>query len=106
ILIGAVFYLWLPQALFFEQRQSFEFAALVLFLLVLIFVYGGGRFSVDHLLTRKEKGGLQPQSAAWRAGGMWLAASLAQSCTLSCLPAGRQVRQIANLRYDPRLVER
>ena len=64
ILIGAVFYLWLPQALFFEQRQSFEFAALVLFLLVLIFVYGGGRFSVDHLLTRKEKGGLQPQSAA------------------------------------------
>ena len=63
ILIGAVFYLWMPQVLFFEQRQNFEFAALVLFLLVLIFVYGGGRFSVDHLLTRKEKSDLQPQSA-------------------------------------------
>jgi len=30
----------------------------------LIFVYGGGRFSVDHLLTRKEESDLQPQSAA------------------------------------------
>ncbi len=64
ILIGAVFYFWLPQVLFFEQRQNFEFAMLVLFLLVLIFVYGGGRFSVDHLITKKERRDLQPQSAA------------------------------------------
>ncbi len=39
-------------------------AALVLFLFVLIFVYGGGRFSVDHLITKKERRDLQPQSAA------------------------------------------
>ena len=64
ILIGAVFYLWLPQVLFFEKRQYFEFAALVLFLLGLIFVYGGGRFSVDYLITKKERSDLQPQSAA------------------------------------------
>ena len=49
ILIGALFYLWMPQ---------------VLFLLALIFVYGGGRLSVDHLITRKERRDLQPQSAA------------------------------------------
>jgi uncharacterized membrane protein YphA (DoxX/SURF4 family) len=64
ILIGAVFYVWMPRVLLFEERQSFEFALLVLFLLALIFVYGGGRFSVDHILTRKERSGLQPQSAA------------------------------------------
>ena len=63
ILIGAVF-LWLPQVLVFEQRQSFEFAALVLFLLALISVYGGGRLSVDNLITKKEPRNLQPQSAA------------------------------------------
>ena len=64
ILIGAVFYFWLPQVLFFEQRQNFEFAMLVLFLLVLIFVYGAGRLSVDYLITKKERSDLQPQSAA------------------------------------------
>jgi uncharacterized membrane protein YphA (DoxX/SURF4 family) len=63
ILIGAIFYVWMPRVLLFEQRQSFEFAALVLFLLALIFVYGGGRFSVDNLISKKEKPGLQPQSA-------------------------------------------
>jgi uncharacterized membrane protein YphA (DoxX/SURF4 family) len=64
ILIGAVFYVWMPRVLFFEQRQNFEFAALVLFLLALIFVYGGGRLSVDHLITKKVRPDLQPQSAA------------------------------------------
>ncbi len=64
ILVGALFYLWMPQLLFFEQRQNFEFAMLVLFLLALIFVYGGGRLSVDYLLTRKDRRDLQPQSAA------------------------------------------
>jgi uncharacterized membrane protein YphA (DoxX/SURF4 family) len=64
ILIGAIFYVWMPRVLFFEQRQSFEFAALVLFLLALIFVYGGGRFSVDYLITKKERADLQPQSAS------------------------------------------
>ena len=36
ILIGAVFYVWLPHALVIEQRQNLEFSALVLFLLALI----------------------------------------------------------------------
>jgi len=64
ILIGAVCYVWLPKVLFFEQRQGLEFATLVLFLLALIFIYGGGRLSVDNLITKKERPGLQPQSAA------------------------------------------
>jgi len=64
ILIGAVFYVWLPQMLFFEQRQNLEFSALVLFLLALIFVYGPGRWSVDHLLTRKENRQVQARSPA------------------------------------------
>src|SRR6266542_4975058 len=62
ILAGAVFYIWLPNVLFFEQRQNLEFSALVLFLLALIFVYGAGRFSVDHLLTKKESHPAQAHS--------------------------------------------
>jgi len=64
ILVGAVFYVWLPRVLFVEQRQNLEFSALVLFLLTLIFVYGAGRFSVDHLITRKERRPFQAPSAA------------------------------------------
>jgi len=64
ILLGAIFYVWLPKVLFIEQRQNLEFSALVLFLLALIFVYGAGRLSVDHLLTRKDSRQLQPHSAA------------------------------------------
>jgi len=64
ILIGAVFYVWLPHALVIEQRQNLEFSALVLFLLALIVVYGAGRFSVDYLLTRKESRELQAHSAS------------------------------------------
>ena len=60
ILIGAIFYIWLPEVLVFEQRQNLEFSALVLFLLTLIFVYGAGRFSVDYLITGKES--RQPQA--------------------------------------------
>jgi uncharacterized membrane protein YphA (DoxX/SURF4 family) len=64
ILLGAVFYVWLPKVVFVEQRQNFEFSALVLFLLALIFVYGAGRLSVDYLLTKKESRQLDAQSAA------------------------------------------
>jgi len=46
-----------------EPRQELEFATLVLFLLVLIFIYGGGRLSVDYLLSRKGKSELHPQPA-------------------------------------------
>ena len=64
ILLGAVFYVWLPKVLFVEQRENFELSVLVLFLLGLIFVYGAGRLSVDHLLTRKENRQLEAHSAA------------------------------------------
>ena len=64
ILIGAIFYIWLPEVLVFEQRQNLEFSALVLFLLTLIFVYGSGRFSVDYLITRKESRQTQAHSPA------------------------------------------
>jgi len=64
ILIGAIFYIWLPEVLVFEQRQNLEFSALVLFLLTLIFVYGAGRFSVDYLITRRESRQTQAHSPA------------------------------------------
>ena len=64
ILIGAIFYIWLPEVLVFEQRQNLEFSALVLFLLTLIFVYGAGRFSLDYLITRKESRQTQAHSPA------------------------------------------
>jgi uncharacterized membrane protein YphA (DoxX/SURF4 family) len=54
-MLGAVLYVHLPKALYFEPRQSLEFSVLVLFLLCLIFVYGAGRFSVDYVLTGKKK---------------------------------------------------
>jgi uncharacterized membrane protein YphA (DoxX/SURF4 family) len=55
VVFGALFYLHLPQMLkSLEARQSTEFAALVLFLLVLISVYGAGRWSLDHVLAKKE----------------------------------------------------
>jgi uncharacterized membrane protein YphA (DoxX/SURF4 family) len=54
ILIGAVFYVHLPEMTLMsvEPRQNLELAALVLFLTCLVFLHGSGRFSVDHLLTK------------------------------------------------------
>jgi len=63
ILLGAIFYVHLPNMMRVEPRQELEFATLVLFLLVLVFMYGGGRWSVDYLLSRKEKTALHPQPA-------------------------------------------
>lgn len=55
VLTVAVFFVHLPKAFSaMESRQNFEFTALVLFLLVLISIYGAGRWSVDYLLARKE----------------------------------------------------
>ena len=55
ILVGAVFFVQLPQLGAMELRQNFEFAALVLFMLVVIAFFGPGRFSVDAWLTRKSE---------------------------------------------------
>src|SRR5258708_18017297 len=53
ILFGAVFYVYLPHMATIEGRQSFEFTALVLFLVVLTTIFGPGRFSVDHWLAHR-----------------------------------------------------
>ncbi|HKQ62206.1 MAG TPA: DoxX family membrane protein [Candidatus Polarisedimenticolaceae bacterium] len=52
ILIGAAFVVHRPGGLF-GYSQEFKFAALVLFLLVLILIHGGGRLSVDHYLKQR-----------------------------------------------------
>lgn len=48
VLIGAVFF-YFDQGLF-TQNQGLEFTALVLFLLVMLLIWGPGRLSVDHYL--------------------------------------------------------
>ena len=55
VLAAAVIFVHLPRAFrAIESRQSLEFTALVLVLLIMISIYGGGRFSVDFLLAKKE----------------------------------------------------
>jgi uncharacterized membrane protein YphA (DoxX/SURF4 family) len=55
VLAAAVFFIHLPKAFTaVESRQSFEFTALILFLLIVISIYGAGRWSVDYVLARKE----------------------------------------------------
>jgi uncharacterized membrane protein YphA (DoxX/SURF4 family) len=53
ILFVALFYLYLPKMMMMEPRQNLEFSALVLFLLTLFAVFGAGRWSVDHILSKK-----------------------------------------------------
>ena len=57
ILIGAVFYVHLPEMTLMsvEPRQNLELSALVLFLTCLVFLHGSGRFSVDHLITKGQR---------------------------------------------------
>src|SRR5436309_15778701 len=52
ILLGAIFYVHLPKTMLIQPRENLEFSALVLFLLILIFIYGAGRWSVDYRLSR------------------------------------------------------
>lgn len=54
ILSGALIFVSMPKGLF-TQNQSFEFTALVLFLLVIFTIFGGGAWSVDkRILQDKE----------------------------------------------------
>jgi putative oxidoreductase len=53
ILLGAVFYVYMPRMATVEPRQYFEFTALVAFLLFWLGVFGAGRWSVDYLISRK-----------------------------------------------------
>ncbi len=55
VLTVAVFYVNFSKAFgALQERENLEFSALVLFLLVLICIYGGGRWSVDYALARKQ----------------------------------------------------
>ena len=55
VLLGAVFALYLPRFANVEPRQYLEYAGLVAFLLALFSVFGAGRFSLDHFITRKSR---------------------------------------------------
>ena len=63
ILIGAMFWVYLPKMVAVEPRQNLEFSALVLFLMILILIFGAGRWSMDHFLARRTPDELQPEPA-------------------------------------------
>ena len=52
LLLGALLYLYLPRFTAIELRQDLEFTALVLFLLTIIAIHGGGRYSVDRIVQK------------------------------------------------------
>ena len=55
VLLAALLYVHLPRMVTsVEARESVELTGLVLFLLVLISIYGAGRLSLDYQLARKE----------------------------------------------------
>ncbi len=59
ILFSALFYVHMPRMVTsMEARQSAEFAGLVLFLLILISIYGAGRLSLDYWLGKEENAAL------------------------------------------------
>ena len=51
VLFGAVFFVYIEQGLF-TQNQGLEFTALVFFLLIVLLIYGPGRWSVDNYLAK------------------------------------------------------
>ena len=51
VLFGAVFFVYIEEGLF-TQNQGLEFTALVFFLLIVLLIYGPGRWSVDHYLSK------------------------------------------------------
>jgi uncharacterized membrane protein YphA (DoxX/SURF4 family) len=50
VLFGAVFFVYFEKGLF-TQNQGLEFTALVFFLLIVLLIYGPGRWSVDKYLS-------------------------------------------------------
>jgi len=61
ILAGAVFFIHRGDGLF-AMGQSLEFSALVLFLLVVIFVSGAGRLSLDHAVFGHRANATTPEA--------------------------------------------
>ncbi|MBI3875228.1 MAG: DoxX family protein [Verrucomicrobia bacterium] len=53
VLVGAVFYVYMPEVMTWEPRQNLEFTGLVLFLLALYSVFGAGRWSLDYYFAKK-----------------------------------------------------
>jgi len=51
VLFGAVFFVYFEEGLF-TQNQGLEFTALVFFLLIVLLIYGPGRWSVDYYLSK------------------------------------------------------
>lgn len=54
VLIGAVFFVHFNDGLL-TSGQSLEFSTLVLFLLVVLFLHGSGRLSLDYLIFERER---------------------------------------------------
>ncbi len=54
VLVGAVFFVHLNEGLL-ATGQSLEFSTLVLFLLIVIFLHGSGRLSLDYVLFERER---------------------------------------------------
>lgn len=55
VLLGAVFFVHLRD-IFMVTASELEYSLLVLVLLIVFFVYGGGKWSADHqIIRRKEK---------------------------------------------------
>lgn len=50
ILLGAIFYVQLPQMLHANEPQQLEYAVMVLLMLGIVIAHGGGRLSVDHFV--------------------------------------------------------
>lgn len=73
ILAGAVFFVHLNEGLL-VQSQSLELSIMVLFLLGLVFLFGGGRYSFDAAVLDKElevldqaQGRIQPENKLYKA---------------------------------------
>ena len=64
ILIGAVFLVHVQQGLL-SANQSLEFSALVLFLLVVVFVFGGGPWSADRYVFEREPERQEQEPELW-----------------------------------------
>jgi uncharacterized membrane protein YphA (DoxX/SURF4 family) len=60
ILVGAVVLVHVPQGLL-SANQSLEFSALVLFLLVVVFVFGSGSWSADRYIFEREPERQEPE---------------------------------------------
>lgn len=65
VLVGAVFFVHLNDGLL-SADQSLEFSALVLFLLVVVFVFGPGPWSADHHVFRDTDEDDEPAEMWWR----------------------------------------